>query len=181
MYFSIFFSLLLRHAFGSSDDGVYLHTRSDGNLFNLSRLRAKSKIRSVLIRELLFADDARLAAHSEEALQRLITSFANACKEFGLTISLKKIEVMGQDVSEVPHITIEDHALGVTDTFTYLGSKISSNLSLDAKLNARIGKAASTMAKLSKRVWENKKLTINTKVKVYNACVLSTLLYGSEA
>ena len=88
---------------------------------------------------------------------------------------------MGQDVSEVPHITIEDHALGVTDTFTYLGSKISSNLSLDAELNARIGKAASTMAKLSKRVWENKKLTINTKVKVFNACVLSTLLYGSEA
>ena len=179
--FGIFFSLLLRHAFGSSDDGVYLHTRSDGNLFNLSRLRAKSKIRSVLIRELLFADDAGLAAHSEEALQRLITNFANACKEFGLTISLKKTEVMGQDVSEVPHITIEDHALGVTDTFTYLGSKISSNLSLDAELNARIGKAASTMAKLSKRVWENKKLTINTKVKVYNACVLSTLLYGSEA
>lgn len=37
------------------------------------------------------------------------------------------------------------------------------------------------MARLSKRVWENKKLTINTKVKVYHSCVLSTLLYGSEA
>ena len=179
--FGIFFSLLLRHAFGSSEDGIFLHTRSDGNLFNLSRLRAKSKIRSVLIRELLFADDAALATHSEEALQRLITNFAEACKEFGLTISLKKTEVMGQDVSEVPHITIEDHALGVTDTFTYLGSKISSNLSLDAELNARIGKAATTMSRLTKRVWENKKLTIKTKVKVYQACVISTLLYGSEA
>ena len=81
--FGIFFSLLLRHAFGSSEDGVFIHTRSDGNLFNLSRLRAKSKISRVLIRELLFADDAALAAHSEEALQRLITCFANACKEFG--------------------------------------------------------------------------------------------------
>ena len=35
------------------------------------------------------------------------------------------------------------------------------------------------MARLSKRVWENK-LTTNTKMSVYNACVLSTLLYGSE-
>ena len=179
--FGIFFSLLLRHAFGSSEDGIFIHTRSDGNLFNLARLRAKSKICSVLIRELLFADDAALATHSEAALQRLISSFANACKEFGLTISLKKTEVMGQDVSEVPHITIEDHTLGVTDTFTYLGSKISSNLSLDAELNARIGKAATTMSRLTKRVWENKKLTIKTKVKVYQACVMSTLLYGSEA
>ena len=33
---------------------------------------------------------------------------------------------------------------------------------------------------LSKRVWENKKLTLNTKMKVYQACILSTLLYGSE-
>ena len=179
--FGIFFSLLLRYAFGSSEDGIFLHTRSDGNLFNLARLRAKSKVISVLIRELLFADDAALAAHSEQALQRLITCFADACREFGLTISLKKTEVMGQDVSEVPKITIGDHMLGVTDTFTYLGSKISSNLTLDAELNTRIGKAASAMSKLSKRVWENRKLTINTKMKVYQACVLSTLLYGSEA
>ena len=132
-------------------------------MFNLSRLRAKSKIRSVLIRELLFADDAALAAHSEEALQRLITSFANACREFGLTISLKKTEVMGQDVSEVPHITIEDHALGVTDTFTYLGSKISSNLSLDAELNASIGKAASTAWQSSQNAFGRTKNSPSTQ------------------
>ena len=32
MLFSFFFSLLLTYAFGSSDYGVYLHTRSDGRL-----------------------------------------------------------------------------------------------------------------------------------------------------
>ena len=36
------------------------------------------------------------------------------------------------------------------------------------------------MARLSKRVWENNKLTINTKMSVCNACVLSALLYRSE-
>ena len=40
--FGIFFSLLLPYAFSESEDGVFLHTRSDGKLFNLSRLRAKS-------------------------------------------------------------------------------------------------------------------------------------------
>ena len=37
------------------------------------------------------------------------------------------------------------------------------------------------MTMLSSHVWENKKLTIQTKTAVYCACVLSTLLYGSES
>ena len=45
------FSLLLRHAFCESEDGIFLHTRSDGNLFNLARLRTKTKVRRVLIKE----------------------------------------------------------------------------------------------------------------------------------
>ena len=32
--FGVFFSLPLGYAFCESEDGIYLHTRSDGNLFN---------------------------------------------------------------------------------------------------------------------------------------------------
>ena len=67
---------------------------------------------------MLFADDAALAAHTEEALQRLITRFAEACNEFGLTISLKKTNIMGQDITEVPKIRIGNHTLEVAETFT---------------------------------------------------------------
>ena len=92
--FGIFFALLLSYAFDSSSDGIYLHTRSDGKLFNLARLRAKTKVTEVYVREMLFADDAALTAHSGEALQRLVDRFAHACREFGLTISLKKTNVI---------------------------------------------------------------------------------------
>jgi len=34
---------------------------------------------------------------------------------------------------------------------------------------------------LSQRVWENQKLTTPTKMAVYRACIISTLLYGSES
>ena len=34
---------------------------------------------------------------------------------------------------------------------------------------------------LTKRVWSNNKLSDHTKVNVYKACVISTLLYGSES
>lgn len=179
--FGIFFAVLLKHAFGLATEGIYLRTRSDGKLFNLSRLRAVTKVQLKCIRDLLFADDAAITTHSAQDLQRLMTRFSDACRDFGLTISLKKTEVMAQDVDSPPNIKISNHQLEVVDSFVYLGSTISNSLSLDEELNKRIGKAATTMSRLAKRVWNNKKLTEHTKTQVYRACVLSTLLYGSES
>ena len=173
--------MLLNFACCHSDVGVHLHTRSEGRLFNLTRLKAKTKAQTVLINEMLFADDAALTSHTEEGLQQLISKFAHACNEFGLTISIKKTNVMGQDFPAVPSININDEVLKVTDRFPYLGSTITNNLSLDAKIEKPIAKAAAVMSKLSERVWENHQLTLKTKLKVYQACVLSTLLYGIES
>ena len=72
--FSIFFSMTLSYAFNTSTEGVCLHTRADGKLFNLARLRAKTKVRHVVIREMLFADDAVLVTHTIADLQQLITA-----------------------------------------------------------------------------------------------------------
>ena len=74
--FSIFFSMMLSYAFNTSTEGVFLHTRADGKLFNLARLRAKTKVRHVVIREMLFADDAALVTHTMEDLQQLIPTLA---------------------------------------------------------------------------------------------------------
>ena len=46
--FGIFFSTLLQYAFQDSQ-GVFLHTRSDGKLFNLAGLRAKTRVKTILI------------------------------------------------------------------------------------------------------------------------------------
>ena len=88
---------------------------------------------------------------------------------------------MGQDLSSIPSISIGNYILEVVEDFPYLVSTISSNLSLDTKLNTQISKAVMAMAHLAKRVWKNSMLTINTKMKVYQACMLSMLLYGSES
>ncbi|KAI8491983.1 hypothetical protein Bbelb_303560 [Branchiostoma belcheri] len=110
--FGIFFAVMQKCAFGSSTEGVYLHKRSDGKLFNLSRLKAKTKIREVLITDLLFADDAALAAHTENKLQILL------------------------------------------DELPCARSTVTNNLSLEAELKGRIGRAATTFARLQKRVWD---------------------------
>ena len=60
--------MLLRYAFKDCSEGVYIHTRADGKLFNIARLRAKTKVTEVLILEMLFADDAALASHTEDSM-----------------------------------------------------------------------------------------------------------------
>ena len=59
--------------------------------------------------------------------------FSQACKDFGLTISLKKTNVLGQDTAAPPVITIDDYELDAVCQFTYLGSTITDNLSLNAE------------------------------------------------
>jgi len=129
---------------------------------------------------MLFPDDAAVATHTQCELQSLMHHFSQACRDFGLTISLKKINVPGQGTESPPVITIDQYELDAVYQFTYLGSTITNNLSLDTELDKRIGKAATTLARLTTRMWTNPKLPTKTKMAVYNACVISTLLYGNE-
>ena len=124
-----------------------LHTRSTGGLFNLSRLRAQTKTKRVLIRELLYADDAALVAHSEVHLQNLCERFAKACNDFSMTINLKKKTVlMSLGTSIPPRILINGSPLNVVDKFSYLGSVVNSSNNLDDEISQRIGKASTNFA-----------------------------------
>lgn len=76
---------------------LYIRTRSDRDLFNLRCMKAKNRTQEQLIQELLFADDSALVTHSLQAMQDLLTAFAEASKRFGLTINIKKTEVLFQD------------------------------------------------------------------------------------
>ena len=93
--FGIFFILLLGQAFGTASEGICLRSRSDGRLFNLDRLRAKTKVPEALIRDILFADETAVTTHTQQKLQAPMYRFSQAFKDFGLTISLKKTNVLG--------------------------------------------------------------------------------------
>ena len=94
--FAIFFSIMLREAKEDLPDGICIRFRTDGSLFNLRRPLARTKTIEELITELPSADDCALLAHTEEALSHIVNHFSHAPKKFGLTISLKKTEVLYQ-------------------------------------------------------------------------------------
>ncbi|KAL2077949.1 hypothetical protein ACEWY4_025634 [Coilia grayii] len=82
--FTIFFSMMLKQATEDRDveDGVYIRYCHDGSLFNLRQLQARTKTMEQMIRELLFADDAALVAHTERTLQHITSCFAEATAHF---------------------------------------------------------------------------------------------------
>ncbi|XP_067051128.1 uncharacterized protein [Acropora muricata] len=79
-----------------------------------------------------------------------------------------------------PHISIGDTELKSTQQFTYLGCTISSDAKIDKEIDNRLAKANSSFGRLYQRVWNNKCLKCKTKIRVYRAVVLTTLLFSSE-
>ena len=65
--------------------------------------------------------------------------------------------------------------------FSYQGYTISSDARIDKEVDNRLAKASSAFDRLYKRVRNNKNMKTQTKISVYWAVVLTTLLYGSEA
>ena len=182
--FSIFFSIMFRETKEDLPDGIYIRFRTDGNLFNLLCLLASTKTIEELITELLFADDCALLAHTEETLQHIVNRFSDAAKNFGLTISLKKTQVLyqppPQEAYKPAHTSTDDTNLKAVKHYTYLGSVISNNATVSKDLVNRLSKASSSFGTLSKRVWQSHLLRLSTKIQVYRAVVILTLLHGAE-
>ena len=137
---------MLRGAKEDLPDGFYVRFRTGGSLLNLRRLFAYTKTTEELITELLFANDCALLAHTEEALQHIVNRFSDAAKNFGLTISLKKTEVLYQpppgEVYSPPRISIDGINLNAVEHSTYLGSVISIDATVSKDRDNRLSKPA---------------------------------------
>jgi len=99
LLFCIFFSLMLLVAFQDCVTGVPVQFRTDRSIFNLRRLQAHTKTFAALVSD--YADDCALTVHTQADAQHLFNRFCDAAVRFGLTISLKKTEVLLQPVDRL--------------------------------------------------------------------------------
>ena len=177
--FSIFLSAMLEEAFRDMGDGIYIQSRQNADLFTVAHFRAKTNTTNILVRELFFADDSALIAHSAEDIQRIVDAFANVSSKFGLKINIKKTVVMFQPNSAMT-MEEDETTLNHVKEFTYLGSIIASDGHIEAELQKRMSKASMSFRRLRERLWNNHNVSMRVKEKNYRAIILSTLLYGAE-
>ena len=111
----------------------------------------------------------------------------------GVDTTLSKTEAMYFPPPRVDYSTADTSRLDIrnangstvgfvdfTKEFKYLGSIIDSSLTSDADVNMRIKSATSAFGAL-KNVLSSLSVDLRVKGRIYNALVLSILLYGSEA
>ena len=117
-----------------------------------------------LLQAALFADDLVLLAPSEHQLQVMIDTFTEVANKFGQLVSEKKTEVM---VSTYGHANgVEQPKLKVTLTqdgitkvlnqvqsFKYLGSRLTSDATMDNEINVRAGRMWAAYHKYEKTVF----------------------------
>ena len=79
-----------------------------------------------------------------------------------------------------PNITIEGVQQKCVESFKYLGSTVSTDGSLDSEIWSRIHKVSQALGRLKVKVLQQKGITLSTKLNVYRAVAVFTLLYGSK-
>ena len=126
-----------------------------------------------------FADDIALIDSNEERLQQATDNIRELAGAVGLNFNAKKCEVMSTSSTSNLIIKIGDTIVKETDSFTYLGSTICANGDTHKEIMTRIGKAGSAFGSLQK-IFKEGMMSLNIKLRLYQALVISVLLYGSE-
>ena len=145
----------------------------------------QSQTMTDLIKTALLPHDCTLMAHKSSDLQTMLNRYLDDSKQFDLTISLERTEGLFQPApnssATQPTITINSLELKSVKSFKYLGSTILSDRQLNKEIFERISKPSQALGRLHKRVLSHHNMSLNKKLKVYKAVVLTSLLYGCKS
>ncbi|KAI8486243.1 hypothetical protein Bbelb_359590 [Branchiostoma belcheri] len=131
--------------------------------------------------DLEYADDTTLLADTPQRLRDALAVFDAEASKLGLSINWSKTELMhiGDGPDPAP-FSFNNITVNFVSTFNYLGSTVSRTGDLKPEIDRRRGLAAAAMQALWRPLWKHRHISLGTKLRVYNAAVVSILLYGAE-
>ena len=131
--------------------------------------------------DLEYADDAALFATNQNDISSALAIFDTEACKLGFRSSWAKTKIMKfGDAPSPPSLHICNNDVEFVDKLTYLGSIITNTGDLQPDIKRRIGLATGVMRSLRKPLWRHSSISLETKLRVYQASLLSVLLYGSE-
>ena len=160
--------------------GIKLRYKYDKKLFRRYTRNAEESTLS----SCLFADDGALLATTRCGATTSAQEYQSTATKFRLTVSIPKTKHMatGREITDLDNEEIPVHGgeIETVEDFPYLGSMISATGRMDCDVERRIAQASKAFGALRKPVFLDHDLTNSTKRKLYEACVMSVLNYGSE-
>ena len=137
------------------------------------------KVDGTLLTDLDYADVAVLFSDDASTWPNSLQRFDDEANNMHTSWAKTKVQNIGCGSPPAP-VTVVKQPVDSVEKFTYLGSDIDSSGRSAPDMLRRIGLTSATMSRLV-RVFKNKRLSLTSKLRIYNSCVLPVLLYGSEA
>ena len=160
--------------------GFELRFHCEDDLYHKTR-HLDSYIR---LTEAQFADESALFAMSCEGAHQALVLFVDTAAEFCLTANATKTKFLfvGDDTTAVDRAPMNVGWVDIVcvNEFRYLGSSIHHSGRSTVDVDARLAAASHACGALQKSVFAVRYHDIHIIWGVFNACVLSSLLYGSE-
>ena len=98
----------------------------------------------------------------------------------GLNITVKKTKSLRLRIREDEKLTLGNKRIDQVDSFTFLGNIISKDGGSIEDVKSRIAKAGG-ISSLLKKVWKNRRISLQPKIRILEATVMTAVKYGSEA
>ena len=126
-----------------------------------------------------FADDIDGLAVYEQELVNLVERLEKASTSYGMEISAEKTKLMTNNTQGIStEVKVNGQRLETVTSFRYLGSIITDEGS-KTKILARIAQATAALTRL-KPLWNNRHITVSSKIRLMRSLVMSIFLYASE-
>jgi len=130
--------------------------------------------------DLDYADDVMLMAEQTESLRSALVEFRQTAENLGLHLSWQKTKIQNLGSGDpVADIAVGDNIVEAVTEFRYLRSIQSSSGRCYPDLHRHIGVASSAMHSMQ-CCWRQHRLSLGTKLRLYQTCILRMLLYGAD-
>lgn len=131
------------------------------------------------LEDLDYADDIALISHTHDDMQAKLDSLAQHAGQVGLKINAGKTKSMRLNTTNRNYLVVNNVVLEEVTTFKYLGSIMTITGGADEDTTNRLKEARIAFGRL-RAVWNSSHIARGTKLRIFNSCVKSVLLYGSE-
>ena len=140
------------------------------------------KEREQLLCNLRFADDVLLIAQSRRQLTSMIQDLVLATKRMGLELHTGKTKILHNEFADVlggkQYVEVMGQRINIVETVDYLGRKLTMKNLHASEVDNRIAKAWAKFMSLKKELC-TKHYPLRDRLRLFQATVTSTLLYGS--
>lgn len=129
--------------------------------------------------DLDYADDLALLSNSFDGIAQKLRRLDYNGKKIGLKINVGKTKLMRIGSNNTQPLSLDGLVIEDVDEFCYLGALVTKTGGTEADIQNRINRARKAYYALNK-VWRSNTISNSLKLRIFDSCVVSILLYGCE-